>query len=74
MNSQDEIIKNFQTFIEIAFLKYGGSPFPITTDHLKSLISAPTNSFPFYSSRLNAGDVFEDLQTRYSLCLAPIED
>ena len=67
MNSQDEIIKNVQDFIEISFLKYGGRPFPVTTDHLKMLLTMPRCANASCSCRLSAGDVFVDLQTRFEI-------
>ncbi len=67
MNTPDEIIKNVQDFIEISFLKYGGRPFPITTDALKALLTMPTCTLPTCSHRLTAGDVFIDLETRFEI-------
>jgi hypothetical protein len=67
-------IKNVRDFIEMSFLKYGGSPFPITTDHLKMLLTMPTCSNASCSCRLTAGDVFIDLNERYSISPASFGD
>jgi len=71
MITPEQQIKNVQDFIEISFLKYGGSPFPITTDHLKMLLEMPTNLK--CSCRQDAGDVFEDLQQHYSIVQTSFE-
>lgn len=74
MNTPDEIIKNVLDFIEISFLNFGGNPFPITTDHLKMLLAMPKCANASCSCRLTAGDVFEDLQERYSISPASFGD
>lgn len=73
MITPEQQIQNVQDFIEISFLKYGGSPFPITTDHLKMLLEMPKCSNVNCSCRLDAEDVFEDLQQHYSIVQTSFE-
>jgi hypothetical protein len=74
MITPEQQVKNVQDFIEMSWLSFGGRPFPMTTDHLKILLSMPKCSNASCSCRVTAGDVFIDLNERYSLNPASLGD